>query len=181
MKFRHTLPLLAIALSSICARAAGLNGIELGSQPTAEALKAQLGVYVPPPSGSPRHGAPIASGSYTGFMQLAGMSVQTFVYLDEAQRVQLITVTFQSPVYFDGFERELAAKYGPPMTRGEVTQQNAFGAQVQNVEEDWILADQTTVSVLKFIDFTHGQLRIESEAHKLASGRSVEGVPNARF
>jgi hypothetical protein len=176
---------LGFAIAFRAALGAGVNGIELGAKPTAAQLQAGLGISVlggsesasqlaaelsghySPPKRSPGGGLPIAPGAHTGFMSLGGMSVQTWVLIEDDGSVSMITVSFDPQAYFERMEAMLREKYGKPVSEGRLDQQTAAGIRVTNIELDWDLPDHSTVSLLKYAsEITHGQLKIESELHK---------------
>ncbi len=189
--------LLAIAFKGM---AAGLNGIELGAKPTAAQLQAGLGIssqggsesaaelaarlsgHYSPPKRAPGGGLPIASGAHTGFLSLGGMSVQSWVLIEDDGSVSMITISFDPQAYFDRMESMLREKYGKPTDEGRVDQQTRAGLRVTNVELDWDLPDHSTVSLLKYAaDITRGQLKIESELHKRrAAGLYSKDAPVPR-
>lgn len=168
-------------ISSTGALGAGLNGVELGSQPTVATLKAKLGTMYIPPGRSPASGLPIAPASYSGFITLQGVSLRTVVSLDADGRVESISATFNPAAFYETVEGAILKKYGLPTTRGAAHQSTLGGYEVENVESDWVFPDHSTVCLLKYLlQVDTGQLMMYTEAYAIAHRQAREELSQQR-
>jgi hypothetical protein len=176
------LMLLIALVSSTGAIGAGLNGVELGSQPTVGTLKSQLGITVDPTGRTPASGLPSASQAYSGFATIEGVSMRIVVQLDAEHRVEAISATFNPAAYYEIVEGAMLRDYGTPTTRGALQQSTRSGFTVTNVESDWILDDHSTVCLLKYLlDVDVGQLKLYTEAHSIAQRQAREATDRSHL
>jgi hypothetical protein len=149
-------------------RAVDVNHVELGSQPTPETLKTQLGIDVPPAA----RGAHIAAGTYSGFGMLAGAGTEAFVHIDASGTLDEIRIEFTSGIGWSRISPAAIAKWGKPViSTADVS--NKFGLALKDEYWVWDFPDHSRATLIHFIDADTGQLDITSETRGPAKGGAL--------